>query len=112
MNTDNPRTIADLKFNWIFLENYRSVSDLKNQFTSLNPQLIGFKVKPKTYKFFLNEKSFKFDIFRNVNDDLIWLLDGIELSLPALRNCKFPAKLNKFELMSEDVFRIYLSPVI
>ena len=121
----NPKTSADLKFNWIFDLEYKTVEETKAQFEKLNSNLVKYKIKSGKYKFIC--KAYQSGPYRSggnieFNDLVIWfhvtvseplshLIDSINyrlhLNLRQSGNFK-PLKLLKFELISETEFKIHV----
>ena len=80
MKNNNPKTIADLKFNWIFDLEYKTVEETKAQFEKLNPNLVKYKIKSGKYKFIC--KAYQSGPYRaggniEFTDLVIWFHDTV-----------------------------------
>jgi hypothetical protein len=107
---NKPKTIADLKFNWIFNLNFKTIEELKTQFEKLNPNILRYKIKSGDYKFiYSNDHIMWFHV--TSSEPLSNLIDCLNytlyLNLRQSENAK-PLKLLKFELISETEFKLHV----
>ncbi len=60
MSKNKPKTIADLKINWIFNRITRGDSSLKiiDDFNTKNPSLVNYKIKKGEYSFLFKGAEF------------------------------------------------------
>jgi len=60
-----PKTIADLQINMIFMREFLFHDTFINEFKSRNPKLQNYKIKPNnyTFHFVINNKIIPFDIY-------------------------------------------------
>lgn len=77
MSKANPKTIADLKFNWTFIgyEN-DSLYDKEERFENQNKSLLKYKIKYGEYKFLVMMIILSFTV--------LWYSDRLNLSLSML----------------------------
>jgi len=111
----NAKTIADLKIVWNFdYDPNESVSDRQCRFERLNPDLVHLKIKCGNYVFLSNAESlqFYFEDYYGVNLDSVSIASFIEVitwkfHFGLLKN----VKLDRFELVSENTFRVHSTPL-
>jgi hypothetical protein len=103
-----PQTIADLKINYTFTD-YVSDNDVISakieRFSKDNKSLLKYKIKPQVYTFHINSLSFNFHVIgKKVSfpEFMEWL--NFEL---VYNNIPTPIKLDRFELIAENTFRIH-----
>ncbi len=108
-----PRTIADLKINWTFEK--RKMDEGTYEFDKLNPTLIKLKIKTnRTYRFLIDDTNFVFDSVQyygpgdNVSIDSF--IEAISWKM-RIATGKTGFKLDRFELISENTFRIHTLPL-
>lgn len=112
---ETAKTIADLKIIWNFdYDPNESVSDRQCRFERLNRNLAGLKIKRSNYTFLSNNESlqFNFEDYYGVNLDSVPIASFIEaitwkFYFGLLKN----VKLDHFELVSENTFRIHSTPL-
>ena len=107
MSKNKPKTIADLKINWIFDWNIESGILAKIQ--ELNSDTNQLKIKKATYQFLIN--GFVFDVKANENynlSDLIYIIDSNVFHFQETNQLPKVLVLDKFELVSENTFRIHV----
>lgn len=108
-----PKTIADLKINWTF--EIRKMFEGTYEFTRLNPELIDYRIKTnQNYTFLIDDKSFVFDSFQYYGpEDNVSIDSFVEAISWKMRIAtgKTGFKLDHFELISENTFRIHTRPL-
>lgn len=106
-----PQTIADLKINWTFDNNFIDYYEQLRIFNLLNPTLIEIEIKPGKYFFHWN--SHRIEIYEGVKCKLfefIWDLGYyLRTEIDSSDNLvlKNPLQLNNFKLISENTFQIH-----
>lgn len=108
-----PKTIADLKIKWRFNpKNYKGYYQTEKRFLKSNK---NYKIKPGTYTFIFGLISFNVrvqdTIWSTNNETLSSLIDQIEYVLYDLNFNGFKIKsykLNNFELIGKNIFRIHV----
>jgi len=104
MSKNNPKTIADLDFNWTFDHSLFEYYDVRRKFDELNGSLSRYKIKSGCYTFILNDESFEVDSF---SESLVSFFDSIHFAI--IYDLKLGGLiLDKFELVSETTFRIHV----
>lgn len=108
-NPKQPQTIADLKINYTFTD-YKSKNDgifkKHERFRKANKSLLKYSIKQRDYTFHLGEVVFNFyncSYLTRLPEFIEWL--NFEL---VNREVKLPLKLDRFELLSENTFRIHV----
>jgi hypothetical protein len=103
-----PQTIADLKINYTFTD-YESVNEgfskKHERFRKANKSLLKYKIKQCNYIFHLNNLVFDF-YNRSSLTELPDFIEWINFEL-VYRKIKMPLTLDRFELLSENTFRIH-----
>ena len=99
MSKSKPKTIADLKFNWKFGNDFTCA-----EFQQLNPKLIDFRIKEGNYQFIIGDHKFEVDCFYS-RPIRYFFQDIVELSADFIHG---PSKLVKFELIAENTFKIHV----
>ena len=110
-----PRTIADLKINWTF-EHDESKGPYFDQerFQELNPELQHIKVKHDFYYFLIGKETVTvscdgyYGTFDKTSQPLFNFIEALTWSLKDILKHQ---KLDRFELISENTFRIHTSPL-
>ncbi len=101
-----PKTIADLKINWVFDYNFEDlISPLVQK---LNPNIYQLKIVNDKYSFTINNCSFEIE---TSNSTLGFLLKEIDCKVFSLQEKGLLSKvltLINFELISENTFRIHV----
>jgi hypothetical protein len=108
-----PQTIADLKINWTFEDKYVPYEDQIGNFNKLNPKLTEIKIKLGRYFFHWNTCSI--DLIEGKTcklNEFIWdlgykLRTEIESYFTLVRVLKKPLRLDYFEFLSENTFKIH-----
>lgn len=108
MSNPNPQTIADLKINYTFTD-YKSAKDnifkKHERFRKANKSLLKYNLAQRDYTFHLDELVFNFyncSALTKLPEFIEWL--NFELGH---RKVQMPLKLDHFELISENTFRIH-----
>jgi hypothetical protein len=109
MSKNNPKTIADLKINYTFTD-YESENEgifkKHERFKKANKSILKYTVAPRTYTFHLGELVF--DFYNNAYlTDLPRFIEWLNFELVD-REVQMPLKLDHFELLSENTFRIHI----
>lgn len=109
--TKTPRTIADLKFNWeIKPETHDDIILAQDKIKSLNPHLIGFKIVPGTYHFYLHYGTYELTVESN-RWSLHSLIDFFEFlcwKLNMTVETKTTGKFSHFERIDDQTYRIHM----
>lgn len=110
MTNKKPETIADLDINYIFTD-YRKhlhedIIEKRKKFVKDNKSLVKLQIKPATYQFLVNNHNFLADVF--IYKDIADFIEYLNWKMYITDIIKLPQKLIKFELISENTFRIHL----
>ena len=107
MSKSNQKTIADLNINWAF--DWSIESGIQAEIRELNPYTSQLKIKKARYKFLINEFVFDVDTNENYNvADLIYIIDSNVFHFQEANQLPKVLVLDKFELVSENTFRIHV----
>ncbi len=107
MSKNKPKTIADLKINWTFEDYFdETISDKEKKFSLQNQELLKFKIKEGDYKFLVNDSSFTVCVYLTLRK-FESFIEHINFRMTC-RNIELPRKLDRFELVSPNTFRIHL----
>jgi hypothetical protein len=107
-----PKTIADLKFNWTF-DHYENENLFAKEakFKKQNKSLLKYKIRCQNYKFLVN--NLEFWVYNSgAISQIESFIEEINYKLSYIYGKKIlPKKLTKFELVEENTFRIHLEEV-
>ncbi len=101
-----PRTIADLKFNWEFINypmGYPSIEIARELVSKKNPDLNGFKIVPNKYSIFVNDKTviLDTDFGMTVLDFFEWVCFRMQIHFPPTIG-----HFSHFERIDDQTYRI------
>lgn len=104
-----PRTIADLKFNWEFVNyplGYTSIEIAYNQISKLNSNLKKFRVTPNSYLILVNDKTINIKIY----DTSINVIDFFEIICFRcfINNFPITGHFSHFERIDDHTYRIHM----
>jgi hypothetical protein len=101
------RTIADLSINWVFDWNLDANILIKIQVA--NPEISHLKIVKNIYRFYINDWHFPIETSDvTLLSDLIYLIDGTIFNLQESKRLPKFLILDRFELLSENTFRIHV----
>lgn len=109
--TTIPRTIADLTFNWEFVNysetDYPSIEIAQEQVSKKNPKLKGFRVVPNSYLILINDRKFHLVVYAN---EPITVTNFFELVCFRCFINHFPitGKFSHFERIDDQTYRIHM----
>lgn len=101
-----PRTIADLKINWTFEQNFCS-PEVIEKFEKLNPSLNSVRIKEGSYKFIFNGPLFIVNSYKGAFEDntsLSSFFDDINYFVAHYGNFE----LDRIELLADKSFKIHV----
>lgn len=106
MSDNKPHTIADLSIKYTFTE-YKygdGIKQKQERFKKQNKHLSKYKIKAQVYTFNINNSVFDFDSCLIL---LVEFIEWINFELVYLK-IPLPLELDRFELLSENNFRIHV----
>lgn len=106
MSKSKPETIVNLKINWVFsdYDENETITVKQDRFKNENKSLLKYSIKKNKYIFLVDDAIIEFSIGRtSITSFIEWL--NFEL---VYYKIELPRKLIKFELISDNTFRIYL----
>ena len=108
MSKTNPQTIADLSISYTFTdyESGDSITQKQQRLSKDNKDLVKYKIKGRNYTFHVNDSVFDFD---NRLTSFVEFIEWINFELVYLK-IPLPLELDRFELLSENTFRIHVKP--
>lgn len=104
-----PRTIADLKFNWKFVNyemiGYPSIEIAFNQISEKNSKLKKFRVVPNSYSILVNDRTINIKIYGLLN-----VIDFFEIICFRIFINGLPiiGKFSHFERINDQTYRIHM----
>lgn len=119
MSKSKPKTIADLKINWTFEPKQQPIMTTMDSIVRLNPKLKRLRIKNGYYTFEYSEINIDLNVKFSVHDgdERLKMFSGFleELDYLIRGRRQFhqglylkPLTLDKFELLSENTFRIHV----
>ncbi len=106
-----PETIADLKIEWTFRK-FGNMIEGVSEFERLNPELIDLRIKTnRNYIFLIDDRTFIFDSVQYYgpedNVSIGSFIEAVSWKMRITNSAQTNLKLDRFELVSEDTFRIH-----
>lgn len=101
-----PRTIADLKINWTFEQNFCSLEVIE-KFEKLNPSLNSIRIKEGSYKFVFKDREHLVNSYKGDYEDntlLSAFFDDINYFVAHYENFE----LDRIELLTDGSFKIHV----
>jgi hypothetical protein len=103
MSKNNPKTIADLDFNWTFYPSHLSSIETIDKFQKLNSKLSPYRIKEGTYCFVIGNN--KFEVYCFYSRPIEYFFEDIVYF--SVQFIHSPLNLDYFQLIAENTFRIH-----